>query len=272
MKSSLNQSNEEEAGFLNIPVPDIVETKFNQFVDCATVATTHELWDCCPDQKEMLQCLDEMILCNDRDFYPFLPYRNDQDAYSTLSYRDDDSIRTGGDDSTAYSFFLDYAISYFTTGDEESLYSRYSRYTQDTGCPNRSCKTIVEEDESVVSEYDDDFKRIIEALKKHAAVLGISEMELLEILEMKQEELRREQQPKVPLKRTISDQTIYRLVDEAANKKEKRKEGAKSNSEVPEKPGLKRFLGFRAHGFNTHWRNREISRRMFRRVKTTSTK
>jgi len=234
-------------------IPNLVEPKMKRLVDCAFVLTTCDLWDCWDER-------DDMTVRDD----------------ATASTCRDDSTYRSGDASTNYSCIFDDA-SYFTC-DDESLYSRYSRCTQDTTAED-SQNMNVDGDDIVDKEEDEEFEKIMEALKKHAASLGISELELLERLETQQEESHiKEVKPHARLatvqeaadeESSASNQAVQSLKEDVAKESEKTSAKEKATGQ-PDRAAGKRHLGRKRDRFNFTRRKRDFSRKLLRNVNVAS--
>lgn len=127
--------------------------------------------------------------------------RDDDTAYT--SYTDDYTYRSG-DEITAYTYYYDDDETYLTR-DDETTYSYYSRYSTNTE------GTVPDDD----NDDDGELDKIMEALKKHASSLGITDTELLRILEAQQEETPKEEVQKEEVQQ------------EEVQKEEVQREGAK---------------------------------------------
>lgn len=283
-----------------VNIPNFVERNFNACVDAVIILFTYELWGCCDEtEKEAVQTRDE---------------DTDRDDGTTCTDRDDDTYRTDDgypDYVDDESYFTQEDESLYSRYDDESLYSRYARYTNaeeesvysrdsytrnaNAGEEDAEKEGAGEEDDQAINKEEEkrdegntDFEKIIFALKRHAASLGISDMELLQRLEAQQDAIRKEEQSLAqsaqqrPVLETVeegsedateegSETTVLTVVLE---KEESRKEESGKGREIgtqnveltlqPKQKTLSRKLGLRPRKFNNNARRKR--RPMFRRV------
>lgn len=175
-----------DADGASLNTPNFVEKQFNKLVDYSIVLTTYELWgcwDCVGEEND--DSRDEVTAVTDES--------------SDCSDDREEETCAASDTSTAYSsFFLGDDLSNFTL-DEESLYSQYSRHSNLTNADDveslysRSARSATAEDAGETDEKEQDMydRMLVEALKRHAVSLGISELELLRRLEAEQEAMRK---------------------------------------------------------------------------------
>jgi hypothetical protein len=192
-------------------VSKALEKQFKRVVDDLVLLCDLTLESWRPDalEKQFKRVVDDLVLCDlplecwrpDEEEQPKIQSRDEQsitesskDEEMTCTDRDGISCRTGSF-STAYSGYYNDDATFFTH-DDETLYSRYSEYTGYSEYTRESEHSrninATEKDETGAVQLSEEETRLLAALRRHAASLGISEDELLRELEKEQKKNQKE--------------------------------------------------------------------------------